>query len=173
MNYELTAEELLSQPHTLEVMSSELGDDTTSLCKWIKDFHAKTENYKKNIYYHIITGTENDYEGLYLGKDYIALTNFYGIDYIDNNEKVPIQTYYGNPNFLDMTDYNNFDVFKKHSKEIFPDEDYENGLNGLKKMILELEYDGIRYYDPLATGEEFVLYNTNKIKLIKTEKIEL
>jgi hypothetical protein len=32
---------------------------------------------------------------------------------------------------------------------------------------IEMGYDGIRYYDPLATGEEFVLFNRSKIKKIK------
>ena len=33
-------------------------------------------------------------------------------------------------------------------------------------MTLELNYDGIRYFDPIATGEEFVLFNTHKVKRI-------
>jgi len=176
MNYKYTAEELLSQPQTLELMK-ELGDDIQSLCNWIKDLHSKTENYKENVYYHVIT-PKDDYssmydgvgEGLYLGKDYEVLTKFYGLDYVDNDEEVPLQTYYGNPNFLDLTDNNNFDISKKSSKQKFPNEENNNEL---KKMTLELEYDGIRYYDPIATGEEFVLYNTNKVKLIKTENIKI
>ena len=175
MNYKYTAEELLSQPETLESMSSELGGDLPSLCRWIKDFHADTSNYKENIYYHIITPKYDEQsigsgvgQGLYLGKDKNVLIKFYGLDYIDNDEKVPLQTFYGNPNFLDLTDHDNFNIFKEHSKKEFPDEENNNEL---KKMTLKLGYDGIRYYDPIATGEEFVLYNTNKVKLIETELI--
>lgn len=172
MNYKYTAEELLSQPKTFELMT-ELGDDIQVVCNWIKDLHAKTENYKENMYYHVIQPKYDNYhsmntgigEGLYLGKDKNVLIKFYGLDYIDNDEKVPLQAFYGNPNFLDLTDYETHKTFKKLSKEGFPN---EINNNELKKMTLELEYDGIRYYDPFATGEEFVLYNTNKVKLIET-----
>ncbi len=27
-------------------------------------------------------------------------------------------------------------------------------------------FDGIRYYDPQATGEEFVLFNTEKVRKV-------
>ncbi len=48
----------------------------------------------------------------------------------------------------------------------FPD---EKNNNELKKMTLSLGYDGIRYYDPIATGEKFVLYNTDKVELIRVD----
>jgi len=174
MNYKYIAEELLLQPRTFEIMSKELGDDLLHLQEWSRDLHAKTENYKENTYYHVISyDSEDDMmsgvgQGLYLGKDKEVLIKFYGLDYIDNDEKVPLQTFYGNPNFLDLTDYDNFDIFKEHSKKEFPNEEYNNEL---KRMTLKLGYDGIRYYDPIATGEEFVLYNTNEVKLIETELI--
>ncbi len=175
MNYKYTAEELLSQPETFELMV-ELGNDVQVLCSWIKDLHAKTKNYKEHTYYHVITPKYDKSsmsgvgEGLYLGKDYKALANFYGLDYIDNNEEVPIQTYYGNPNFMDLTNKEEYKIFEEFAKEGFPN---EKNNNELKEMTLKLGYDGIRYYDAIATGEEFVLYNIDKLKLIKTENIKI
>jgi len=36
-------------------------------------------------------------------------------------------------------------------------------------LTLELGFDGILYFDPYATGEEFVLFNTEKVKKIKSD----
>ncbi len=42
--------------------------------------------------------------------------------------------------------------------------------NHLKALTLLKGFDGIRYYDPLATGEEFVLYNTEKVTISANKK---
>ncbi len=139
MNYKYTAEELLSQPETIETMLS-LDGTIETVNNWIIDLHSRTENYKNNIFYHVIQ-PKDEYssmnsgvgEGLYLGKDYKVLVKFYGLDYIDYDEEVPLQTFQGNPNFLDLTDNNNFDVFKESSKQKFP---FEKNNNELKKMTL-------------------------------------
>lgn len=179
MNYTNTAEDLLNQVETLAIMINAFGDNLDNIQNWITDLHAKTENYKENMYYHVITlkyDNEDSIwnsgvgEGLYLGKDHLPLIKFYGLDYIDNDEEVPLQVYYGEPNFLDLTNYDYFKTFEESSKEKYPD---EINNNELKLKTLELGYDGIRYYDPIATGEEFVLYNTDKVKLIETLSLKI
>jgi len=35
--------------------------------------------------------------------------------------------------------------------------------DNLEEKVLSMGYDGIRYYDSEATGEEFVLFNYSKI----------
>lgn len=169
MAYKYTSEELLSQPDTIERMEKGLySKDINHICNHLKMFHSNSSKYKQNIYYHIVTEKE-EYgsgvgEGLYLGRDKDVLVNFYGVDF--NYEDVQVMVYYGNPNFLDLTDKDEFNKYKIYSKKKFPNEDNNNEL---KKMTIELGYDGIRYYDPIATGEEFVLYNIDKVKLIKQE----
>ncbi len=40
----------------------------------------------------------------------------------------------------------------------------------LRKLTLEKGFDGIRYFDPIATGEKFVLFNIDVVqKKSKTE----
>lgn len=128
---------------------------------------SKHKNHKKDVYYHntnsqedkmkiLKTGfdiekNEQDYpfgKGLYLGRDKNALTKFYTQNV--NRPKDFTITITGKFNFLDLTN----------------EDKLRNMLNKaelLKKNIadytLALGFDGIRYYDPDATGEEFVLYN--------------
>jgi len=40
----------------------------------------------------------------------------------------------------------------------------------LNKNTLGLGFDGIRYFDPCTTGEEFVLFNVDKVKMISKKK---
>lgn len=88
--------------------------------------------------------------GLYLGRDRNALINFYSDD--ANNPKSFILKVVGDFNFLDLIDDQ---MFLKKNRE------------NLEEKVLSLGYDGIRYYDPDATGEEFVLFNTSKILIEK------
>ncbi len=92
-----------------------------------------------------------------------ALLNFY------NNEgkRGAIKKYKGNPKFIDLTKYKNFRVFENIAIKNFTKLRYNEHL---KSITLEMGFDGIRYYDPTATGEEFVLYNTKKVKLISVIK---
>ncbi len=167
MIYKYTPEELLSQPETFEEMTRVIGKDMNHLYQLVRDFHSKSKNHKKNVYYHVVTQEQfggGVGDGLYLGRDVEALIHFYGIDYDEGD--IPLQVYRGNPNFLDLTNHNDFKVIKEESKKEFPNEENNNEL---REMTLKLGYDGIRYYDAVATGEEFVLYNIDKVKLIKTE----
>lgn len=171
MNYKYTAEDLLSLPETFDMMLNLADKNISHICSHIRDFHAKTKNYKDNVYYHVVSLEHGDEhlgysgvgEGLYIGMDKNVLIYFYGLDFTEGERT--LKTYYGNPNFLDLVEYNLFKEFHNIAKEKYPN---EVNNNELKKLTLELEYDGIRYYDPLATGEEFVLYNINKVKLIET-----
>ena len=70
--------------------------------------------------------------------------------------------YIGNPNFIDLADYADFEMFEKEAIKKFGKQQHNNHL---KELSLSKGYDGIRYYDPQATGEEFVLYNTETVYL--------
>lgn len=151
---EKTAEELFELPETkIRLRNIDIDAETIR-----KEFHAKTKNYKDNTYYHVETknGESGVGEGLYLGKDKEALQKFYDI----GQEGYEVKTYKGDFKFLDLTDYDKFDKFEKEAKNKYPNE--ESG-NEIKKLAIEKGYDGIRYYDPEATGEEFVLYNLKKL----------
>ncbi|MDP3245074.1 MAG: hypothetical protein Q8M83_05480 [bacterium] len=88
--------------------------------------------------------------GLYLGRDKNALINFYSND-INNPQNFVIKIK-GDFNFLDLLD--NQEFLQKNKNEI-------------EGKVLSMGYDGIRYYDPDATGEEFVLFNYSKILIEK------
>ena len=88
--------------------------------------------------------------GLYLGRDKNVLMNFYVND-VDNPQDFIIKII-GNFNFLNLLDDENFFLQNK---------------NNIENKVLNLGYDGIRYYDPDATGEEFVLFNYSKILIEK------
>lgn len=88
--------------------------------------------------------------GLYLGRDKNALVNFYADDL--NNPKDFSLKIKGNFNFLDLLDDREF---------------LQKNKNDLEEKVLMMGFDGIRYYDPDATGEEFVLFNYSKILIEK------
>ena len=88
--------------------------------------------------------------GLYLGRDRNALINFYADDV--NYPQDFIVKIIGKFNFLDLLDNQTF---------------LQKNKNNLEEKVLGLGYDGIRYYDPDATGEEFVLFNHSKILIEK------
>jgi len=158
--------------------------------KEIKNLHKKYEEYLKNeygkrnyslnlsnpnnfvdgIYYHQTNSEEekdniakNGFDetrvfnsncgvgrGLYLGRDKQALINFYSTNL--NKPKDFILKIKGDFNFFNLLDNQSF--LQKYRE-------------GLKEKILSMGYDGIRYYDPDATGEEFVLFNYSKILIEK------
>ena len=72
-----------------------------------------------------------------------------------------------NPSFIDLSNYNDFDKFESQAIKEYPNRKYNEHL---KLLTIEMGYDGIRYYDPIATGEEFVLFNTDKVKLVENGK---
>lgn len=127
-------------------------------------------NFVEGVYYHQVNSEEdkkniirNGFDvsmvrksncgagrGLYLGRDKNALINFYSDNV--NNSKSFVLKIVGDFNFLDLLD-----------KQDFLMENREN----LEEKVLSMGYDGIRYYDPDATGEEFVLFNSSKILIEK------
>ena len=89
-------------------------------------------------------------KGLYLGRDKNALINFYS-DNINNPRDLSLKIR-GDFNFLDLLDDQKF---------------LQENNDNLEEKVLTMGYDGIRYYDPDATGEEFVLFNYSKILIEK------
>jgi hypothetical protein len=160
------AEDMLKDPLTIKSLNDlDDGDGW-----WFEYFHAKTKNYLPNTYYHVNTGGLNAGvgKGLYLGRDKDALISFY--DQEEENKKV--DAYIGNPNWFDLMRYEDYSRFieeaiRKYGKNYveknsLADIDIKGEM--LKKLAIEKGFDGIRYYDPQATGEEFVLFNTDKVK---------
>jgi hypothetical protein len=159
---DITLESMLVHPKTKQILKEAWGED---LEDWIKYHHAKRKNFKPNTYYHVNSpkgaGFPGVGKGLYLGRDKEALRSLYGPE-VEEDKKV--LTFEGKPKWLNLMDYEDFNNFLKRATNI-----YGNlpGLEQLKKATLFKRYDGIKYYDPQATGEEFVLYNTDKLKEIK------
>ncbi|NCU41544.1 MAG: hypothetical protein EOM19_02350 [Candidatus Moranbacteria bacterium] len=121
---------------------------------------ANPDSFENSVFYHQANSEEEKNEilengfdfnkvqknncgvggGLYLGRDKKALINFYDPDW----------------NSADYT------------IKIIGDFNYYDGINNaIPKNPIEVVkqgFDGIRYYDPDATGEEFVLFNISKAK---------
>ncbi len=131
---------------------------------------SNPDNFVDGIYYHQ-ANSENDMynivqngfdankvqksncgagRGLYLGRDKRALINFYS-DNLYNQQDFVLKIK-GNFNFLDLLEDQTF-VYKNRGN--------------LEEKVLTMGYDGVRYYDPDATGEEFVLFNYSKILIEK------
>jgi hypothetical protein len=161
--YKYTAEELLTLSETKERLEN-YGDEHLIKLK-IKNDLARTKNYKENIFYYATGGTGESGvgEGLYLGCDKRVLNNFYNSD----GTYGKIKKYIGTPSFIDLADYADFDEFEKQAIEKFGKQ--KNNTH-LKLLILLKGYDGIRYYDPIATGEEYVLFNTEKVSIFPIPK---
>lgn len=162
--YDLTAEQLFAMPEYQEIMFSEVGEPSDEYYQMkLKNDLAQTQNYREGIYYHA-TGGFGEVgvgRGLYLGKDKRALDNFYNND----GEDGEIQEFIGFPHFIDLTSLAVFTSFEQDAKAQYgEDADKEY----MRKMTLAKGYDGIRYFDPVTTGEEFVLFNTNKVQLVPT-----
>ncbi len=154
----IEAENMLWKSRTKSIMSG-LGD-RDYVRDWILINHAKSYKYLPNTYYRVLGGSGSGYagvgNGLYLGRDKDALLNFYA-----DGDDLPVARYTGNPNWLDLLDYKDFEKFKKllSTKGIGLVNSDEVG-----QYVIGLGFDGIRYYDPLATGEEFVLFNQKALK---------
>lgn len=168
IKYQFTAEELLQLPEYKEIFFSEIGDwNTDSFAKnRLKNDIAKSSNYSEGIFYHATGGTGEIGlgKGLYLGKDKKAVYNFYNGEGEFGSD---IEIYEGEPNFLDLTVPKVFENFESEAINKYgksPDKKY------FEQATLALGFDGIRYFDPCATGEEFILYKTDKVKLISKKK---
>jgi len=168
----LKAEDMLKHPLTIETLKDLDGEMGLAGESWWADrFHAKTINYKPNTYYHLNTGGLNAGvgKGLYLGRDKDALIAFYDVE----EENKTVDTYVGKPNWLDLIDYKDYELFeeqavKKYGKpiDVKSISDIDRKGEMMKKLAIDKGYDGIRYYDPQASGEEFVLFNTKKVKKV-------
>ena len=107
---------------------------------------------------------------MYLGKDKDALISFYGIELDD----IIVDTYVGNINWLDLIDYKDYKKFEIEAVKKYGENytqkssllDIDIRGQFIKKLTIEKGFDGVRYYDPNATGEEFVLFNTKSVKKI-------
>lgn len=79
---------------------------------------------------------------MYLGRDKNALVNFYDPDWNNNDYIIKI---IGNFNFYDGIN---------------------NEIPKNPIEVIKQGFDGIRYYDSDATGEEFVLFNISKAQFV-------
>ena len=145
-----------NQTHFLEAFG-DWRKEPFAIEKYNNDI-AKIRNYIENYFYHATGGFGESGvgKGLYLGKDKYALDNFYNLGGTEGT----IITYYGKPNFIDLTNDVSFNEFVKKAKHSFDTDNF------LSDYTLSIGYDGIRYYDIETIGEEFVLFNTNTVKRI-------
>jgi len=155
----LNAEELLELPETRERLEN-YGDEYLIERKKKLDL-AQSKNYKQNTFYHATGGIGESGvgKGLYLGKDRRALNNFYNSD----GESGDIIEYRGKPKFLDLAIYDDFNQFEQEAISRYGRREANDHF---RLLTLKKGYDGIRYYDPIATGEEYVLYNNKKVHVI-------
>ena len=169
---ELKAEDMLKHPLTIK----RLKDLDDNYGYWINHYHAKTKNYKPNTYYHLNTNkglNSGVGKGLYLGRDKDALISFYDLE----GENKKVDAYFGNPKWLDLMDYSDYDRYEQEAIRKFDKNkvsksnllDLDSRGEMLKKLAIEKGFDGIRYYDPQATGEEFVLFDVKKVKKINDD----
>lgn len=132
---------------------------------WGDMFLAKTSNYETDTYYRV-EGTNLSYsgvgEGLYVGRDKDALKAFYDME----GEGLKVTKYIGQPKWMELMD---FDEYKKvESKAIsLYGQDERSKSSHMKKYAQAMGFDGIRYYDAMTTGEEFVLFNTDQLNKVK------
>lgn len=153
----ISATEMYKLPETKKILKFEELDEY---------FISSEKNYKKSTYYHVNTNNEKEFQysgvghGFYLGKDPIALKRFYDLDNI-----LSISEFRGNNiKWFNLMLEHNFKRFKDILKRY--DIDIINSYD-VSKIITKMGYDGIRYYDIYATGEEFVLFDKSKISLIR------
>ncbi|PJA27475.1 MAG: hypothetical protein CO189_06920 [candidate division Zixibacteria bacterium CG_4_9_14_3_um_filter_46_8] len=131
------------------------------------DYISSPENFTERTYFHqanssddksdiVKFGFKEDFvadenkgrglgAGLYIGRDRAALINFYSVDF-------------NNPADNSIAIRGNFKFFDAISNRL--------PKRNVKNFVLKNGYDGIRYYDKDATGEEFVLYNYGKIEIL-------
>lgn len=97
--------------------------------------------------------------GLYLGKDQQALNDFYGMRVRDElMDDATVSEFKIQPKWLDLSNRVDEDAFLKKVEEKY---NVKSGTakfgDALIKEVAASGYDGVRYFDPYATGEEFVL----------------
>ncbi len=162
----LSAEELITLPKNKEDFMFEFGEnnvfDIFETEKYKKDI-AKTKNYKNGVYYHADGGLGDSGvgRGLYLGQDLLALFNFYNGEGEFGNCVIE---YSGTPHFIDLVKTEDYKAFEKEAIERYGK---QIAHEHLRLLTLAKGFDGIRYFDLYTTGEEFVLYNTNKVHRVR------
>jgi len=151
---DVNLDDMLKHNRTIEIYNKE---------PYFKKYLSNPNNYKNSIYYHIncSTGVYGAGKGLYLGRDLKALKKFYDLE---NEYTYDVYKEIENIKWMNLMDYDEFEKFKNMAVGRFGKNE-----NHFKLLTLELGFDGILYFDPYATGEEFVLFNTEKVKKIKSD----
>lgn len=150
-----TAEAMEKDPEAIKIMKESFSAD--DIKTWKRDFHAKTKNYLPQTYYRY-DGAGEGYagagNGLYLGRDQKALFNFYNQF---GDRELPLHTFKGEPVWLDIMDSRRNKIWDDFLKSKGID---QTNSDDIAKIVKGLGFDGIKYYDAMATGEEYVLFNT-------------
>lgn len=158
--------EYAKRPDYAKELKTSLGNKST-IESHQEQFYAQPKNMKQDVYYHyspdgklnaadLMKGSAERFDkqlgpGLYVGQDAGALQEFYGLD-VRGGRTIKLT---GNPKILDLTDsFKAIDDVVKEAKKTFPNEKYP-----LKSWVQQQGYDGLKYFDPIATGEEYVIYN--------------
>lgn len=113
----------------------------------------------------IIPTQSNDIgRALYVGRDPEALSNFYGD--LQGSEDYEVYKFKaGDLKILDIREYDAKTTIEAQAKKAFPKSKYPLGDFAKSKG-----YDAIRYFDPHATGDEWAIFNFDKI--VQTGKIK-
>ena len=148
----------------LPTISEEIGTDNPAR------YLAKGTNFQVNCYYHNSDSGEskvailkngfdfkkakiqNDLgQGMYCGRDRNAILGFYTADLHNPNDFIINVT--GNFNFINLIRWDDLQNFRQKF----------SSTDVMKFWLCKNRYDGIRYYDPYCTGEEFVLCNLSAV----------
>lgn len=152
--------------------------------EFVRDVWAK--NGEDGVYYHVGQSDFKKFEkkkaknydpklrgrgisminGLYVGRDSAALNQFYGTVVKEDTGTDPvISKYYGNPKWLDLSNLKDEKAFLRDVKKKYKIKDTSSAKFGdaLEAEVLARGYDGVKYFDPYATGEEFVLINQESV----------
>lgn len=158
--------QLNSSNYIINYLKKEFGNTSD-----FRNYLSNPDNFLPNIYYHqanskkdAINIMKNGYnesfmleyncglgKGLYLGKDKNALIMFYSKNF--SNPENNIMTIKGNFNFANLIKEKKLKSFIKEASRY---------SKNLKEYTFLKGYNGIRYFDPDATGEEFILYDYKK-----------
>ncbi|OQX22186.1 MAG: hypothetical protein BWK75_01410 [Candidatus Altiarchaeales archaeon A3] len=166
-NFEIQKREVIQMNSSVSNYLKKEFNRTSDYCKYLSNHN----NFLPDIYYHqanskkdarsIMKNGYNEYlmfesncgldKGLYMGRDKNALIVFYSNNFC--NPENNIVTIKGNFNFVNL-------INQKKLKSFIKEASRHN--KSIKEYALSKGYDGIRYFDPDATGEEFVLYECKK-----------
>lgn len=159
-----TPEQMLKDPEVLKAIDAIGGKEERQ--RMIDNYMARSANYQPNTYYRVEGGTGAGYggagNGLYLGRDKKALQAFYDIE----SEGLPVSTYKGEAKWLDLMDPRKEKAWNEYlaKKGIDP-----TNSNMIGELVQKLGYDGIKYFDAQATGEELVLFNTKVLTKVEAK----